>query len=46
MIVLDDEEIIVFDLGYDLSEDGVNERVEGGVVDKVVCDMDEEVFVG
>jgi hypothetical protein len=33
-------------LGHDSSEDGVNERVEGGVADKVVRDMDEEAFVG
>jgi hypothetical protein len=42
---LDDHQVAAFDLGHDAGEGLVYERVERGVADEVVCDVDLETFV-
>ncbi len=42
---LNDHEIAAFDLGHDAREGGVDQRVEGGIADYVMGDVDLEAFV-
>ena len=45
MATLDDKKVAAFNLRHDSSEDGVNERVEGGVADQIVGDVNKEALV-
>src|SRR5690349_4972647 len=43
---LEDEQGAAFDLGHDAREGRVDERVEGGIAEEVVGDVDLEAFMG
>jgi hypothetical protein len=42
---LEDNELAAFDLGHDAGEGLVDDGVEGGVGEEVVCDVDGKTFV-
>lgn len=45
MAALDHHELTAFDLGHDAGEGVVNKRVEGGVADNVMGDVDSETLM-